>query len=227
MTGHIKEIFTSIQGEGIKVGQRQAFVRFLGCNLSCSYCDTPGSQKMAGPLLYEGKEYQNPVNVEFILERIDAGTVSISGGEPLLQSDFAQELCRALKEADKKVYLDTNGTLPDGLSQVIDLVDVVALDFKIPTATGRPAFWAQHEWMLDIAVKKEVFVKIVINDQFLPQELVKVCQIIQRVNKKIPLVIQPVFGKVLPNLLDIQKRALDYLTDVRIIPQVHKYLKLK
>ena len=36
----IKEIFTSIQGEGLFIGYKQLFIRFCGCNLSCNYCDT-------------------------------------------------------------------------------------------------------------------------------------------------------------------------------------------
>ena len=40
----IKEIFTSIQGEGLYVGYKQLFVRFCGCNLSCDYCDTDYSK---------------------------------------------------------------------------------------------------------------------------------------------------------------------------------------
>jgi len=71
------------------------------------------------------------------------------------------------------------------------------------------------------------FVKIVINENFLPSELDTACQIIARVSKEIPLVIQPVFDSRIPDILNLQLRAMTLLSDVRIIPQVHKYLHLK
>ena len=41
---YLSEVFSSIQGEGLYVGDRHLFVRFAGCNLNCQYCDTPDSR---------------------------------------------------------------------------------------------------------------------------------------------------------------------------------------
>ncbi|MCK4941760.1 7-carboxy-7-deazaguanine synthase QueE [candidate division WOR-3 bacterium] len=227
MKGFVREVFTSIQGEGLKVGQRMTFVRFLGCNVSCDYCDTTEAQAMEGPFLYEGKIFKNPIEVDFLLDKIEEQTVAITGGEPLLQVHFLGELCDRLRESRKSLYLDTNSSLPDNLQQVVDYFDTICLDFKVPSATGHPQLWQEHEQSLVIAAGRDVFVKIVINENFLPRELDTTCAIIARVDKSIPLVIQPVFGKDNPDLLGLQKKALDVLTDVRIIPQVHKYLHLR
>jgi organic radical activating enzyme len=162
MKGFVREIFTSMQGEGIKVGQRQTFIRFLGCNLACRYCDTPETKRMVGPFIHQTKKFRNP---------IDAPEVAITGGEPLLQPAFLEILCKELKNKSKKIYLDSNGTLPDALAKVIKYIDTVALDFKIPTATCGPKLWQKHRECLRIAATKEVFVKIVINEKVLPQEL--------------------------------------------------------
>jgi 7-carboxy-7-deazaguanine synthase len=227
MKGFVREVFTSIQGEGLKVGQRMDFVRFLGCNLSCSYCDTKEAQKMEGPFFHEGQLFKNPVEADFVIDKLKERFIAVTGGEPLLQIFFLRELCERLKTAENSLYLDTNGSLPDNLKQVVDYFDTICLDFKIPSATGRPKLWDEHERSLAIAMKKDVFVKIVINENFLAAELDTTCSIISRVCKDVPLVIQPVFGSRIPNILELQKKALDMLTDVRVIPQVNKYLYLQ
>ena len=182
---------------------------------------------MEGPFLYEGQGYENPITIDELLNKIGERQVAITGGEPLLQIDFLRELCDRLAASGKSLYLDTNGTLPDSLQQVVDYFDTICIDFKIPSATRCPALWNEHEQSLHLAKNKDVFVKIVINEDFLPAELDATCKIIARVNKTIPLVIQPQFGKRIPGLSELQSKALSMLADVRVIPQVHKYLKLR
>lgn len=227
MKGFVREIFTSLQGEGLKVGQRMTFVRLLGCNLRCAYCDTPESQKTEGPLFYNGRSFGNPVAADFVADRIEEERVAITGGEPLLQVDFLQELCERLSVLRKSLYLETNGSLPEDLQRVRDHFDTICLDFKIPSATGQKQMWHAHERSLHIASVKDVFVKVVIDSNFKPAELRKACSIIARADKKIPLVIQPVFGRQIGNLLELQRSALGFLNDVRVIPQIHKYLNVK
>ena len=209
------------------MGQRMTFVRFLGCNLSCNYCDVPQCQKLEGPFIYNNQKFRNPVEIENILDKITEEIVALTGGEPLLQPIFLLELCEHLKRQNKITYLETNGTLPGAYEMVAKYIDIVSLDFKIPTATGRPGMWKKHEGMLGLAKEKEVFVKMVINENLIPRELEQTISIIEKIDRNIPLVIQPVFNRKIPNLLDIQKKALQRLKDVRVIPQVHKYLKLE
>jgi 7-carboxy-7-deazaguanine synthase len=222
--GYVHELFTSIQGEGIKVGCRQDFIRFLGCNLSCNYCDTPETQTREGPFILHGEQFDNPVALSLLVSNITESEVAITGGEPLLQHRFLLSLCAELKKREHRIYLDTNGTLPDELAQVIEFIDIVSLDFKVPTATGRPKLWDMHEQCLRVASSKQVFVKMVINENVLPQEIDTACDIIERIDRRIPLVLQPVFGRHIPQILDIQKKAAARITQVRVIPQVHKYL---
>lgn len=226
MRGFVREVFTSIQGEGIRVGQRQTFVRLYGCNLRCQYCDTPETQKNTGPFFYQGKTLKNPVGVHSVIDKISERVVAVTGGEPLVQPDFLNELCVNIKDSGKEIYLDTNGTLPDKLQQVIQYIDTIALDFKIPSATRVPQLWEQHEQCLIIASTKNVFVKIIIDENISQDELEKTCAIITSVDTSIPLVLQPVFGHTIPGILDIQQKLLTRLDDVRIIPQIHKYLGL-
>ena len=82
----IKEIFESIQGEGPYIGVNQLFIRFSSCNLHCEYCDTDFKTDL--------KEY----NIEDLLCEINKyeniHSVSLTGGEPLIESDFLYELLK-------------------------------------------------------------------------------------------------------------------------------------
>ena len=77
----IKEIFSSIQGEGPLVGYKQLFIRFCGCNLNCNYCDTDFELNFS-------KDFSAEEILEVINKNTDCHSVSLTGGEPLLQVDF-------------------------------------------------------------------------------------------------------------------------------------------
>src|SRR3989338_4667728 len=157
MKAHINEIFSSIQGEGIYVGRRQIFLRFAGCNIRCGYCDTDFSAK-------------DIVSVGELLKRIKYldrkfgphRSISFTGGEPLLHTEFLKKLLPRLKKTGFKIYLETNGTLPDALKGIIRFVDIVAMDIKLPSAAKEKPFWQAHKKFLNIAKRKEAFVKIVV-----------------------------------------------------------------
>ena len=52
MPAHLVEVFSSFQGEGLYVGQRQLFIRFAGCNLRCRFCDTEAAQESTFGLVF-------------------------------------------------------------------------------------------------------------------------------------------------------------------------------
>ena len=83
----IKEIFASIQGEGPYVGYKQLFVRFCNCNLKCNYCDTE---------FMDGKDY-NPCELADEVNKFsDVHSVSLTGGEPLLQIEFLKDFLKSV-----------------------------------------------------------------------------------------------------------------------------------
>jgi len=220
----IAEIFQSIQGEGIYHGVSQVFVRFYGCNLKCNFCDTPltsheelDTHELINRISEFGKNYHS---------------ISLTGGEPLLQADFLKEFLPLIKVKGIRPYLETNGILYKELSQVIDYVDIVAMDFKLPSSTGMPEFWKEHEKFLSIALKKEVFVKIVVLNSTSQKEIGKSISLIRSFNKDIPLVLQPEFIQTkdegLVKKLKVYKNlASQYLKNVSIMPQQHKLQGVK
>ncbi len=125
MKAPIIEIFSSFQGEGLWIGQRQIFVRFAGCNLNCNYCDTNDSKsEKSGTLM-------TPQDVSEEINRIltpDCKTISFTGGEPSLYPEFISEVS---KNFNLNIMLETNGTLPNNID-LIDKLDIVSLDIKLP-----------------------------------------------------------------------------------------------
>ncbi|MBI1953936.1 MAG: 7-carboxy-7-deazaguanine synthase QueE [Candidatus Omnitrophica bacterium] len=225
----IIEIFSSIQGEGVYVGQWHLFVRFWDCNLSCHYCDTD----------YRGA-YQELTREE-LLSRVEEKigkegphqAVSLTGGEPLLWWKFLREFLPTLKALGQRVYLETNGTLPDALREVMPWVDTIAMDVKPPSATGGRPLWRSHEAFLRLGVeaKRDLFVKIVVTPETSTGELEGSFKLIAGVDSEIPVVLQPVTpcgavsGAPEEFRMDEWRRlAGTLLRNVEVIPQVHRLL---
>ena len=229
MEARILEVFRSIQGEGRYAGVPQVFVRFFECNMHCVWCDTPAS-------IGDGKrEYQ-----EFSLEDLkvkvnaiydNAHSISITGGEPLLQKDFLKIFCKSLHHEGKKTYLDTNGTLPDALAETIKDIDIIAMDIKLPSSTQQRAFWSEHKEFLKIAARKEVFIKAVISLNTQKEDIIKAAKLVAAVDPDILFILQPNYldmkKGIIENCLGFQKSCAKILKDVRILPQVHKFMKLR
>ncbi len=223
-TARISEIFSSIQGEGIYAGEPHIFVRFYGCNMSCVYCDTPSDGISKDTTLRSAIDRILDLNKDKAIR-----TVSLTGGEPLLYSNFLKILMPNLREKGYKIYLDTNGVLPDKLKEVIDFVDVLAMDIKLPSATRDRPFWNEHREFLIIAKSKDIFIKIVITAETNKGDFDKAVELIKSVDKNLPLILQPAsqfrdFNAVPKTsvLMKWQKSANSKLKDVRIIPQMHK-----
>lgn len=183
MKGKITEIFDSVQGEGLFFGEKQLFVRFYGCNLGCTFCDTKLNRFMeyeAQELLDELKLYEDQYH-----------SISFTGGEPLLQKDFLKESLQLTYQQGWLNYLETNGTLYRELEDVIDFVHFVAMDFKFPSSSGMKFLWDHHRRFLEIASAKEVFVKAVVSEYTHEDDLVQGLRMMHQVNKSAVMVLQP------------------------------------
>ena len=204
------EVFSSIQGEGVLVGHRQVFVRTYGCNLRCTYCDSPETLKESGtpavcrvetnPGSWLFETIDNPVGAESltrIVRRYLAEphhSVSITGGEPLLHAAFFEQWLPSLRALGLKVFLETNGMLPHHLRRLIPWLDYVSMDFKAPSATGLTLddTLKRHREFLQIARAVSVYGKLVVTPGTTDEELTGVIDTIASVDPAIPLILQPV-----------------------------------
>lgn len=220
----IAEIFTSIQGEGPYIGVKQLFIRFCGCNLSCNYCDVKG---------IENEEYLefNPQELKNYIEDFNLNSIhsiALTGGEPLLWTDFLIEFLPLIKN---KIYLETNATLKKHLEKIVDFINIISADIKLPSVSGIENSFAVHDEFFKIAKKynKEIFAKIVFDENILDDEINHCLKLAEKYN--LPLILQPKttddkisFDKEI--LFEVLNKFLAVYPNTRIIPQVHKFLGL-
>ncbi len=251
----VAEVFSSVQGEGPFVGVRQVFVRTYGCDLACRYCDTPASRAETGPCRIESppgsgawREVGSPLTAEAVAGLIDEldqplwraqggprgvhHSVSFTGGEPLLHTGFVAELAGCCRERGLLAYLETNGQRVGDLRAVIDRIDIVAMDVKLPSSQsgcppGRELLATSLEF-LRVARTKQVFAKVIVTPDVSESEVVEVASGLASVSSDLTLVLQPVTprGDVTASpsaraMLQLQAAAAAHLPDTRVIPQCH------
>ncbi|MCP4049282.1 MAG: 7-carboxy-7-deazaguanine synthase QueE [bacterium] len=202
------------------IGYPQIFIRFSGCNIKCAYCDEIKKEKYATdyPVEKTIKEVQS-------LMKNNPHSISLTGGEPLLQVDAIKEL---IPKISLPLYLDTNGTLASHLQEIVDDISFFSVDYK-------PGFVDEFiNFMEIIKDKKNVFVKYIVTRNFLFQEAQTLAKILAALNPDIPLIIQPVTpfsgikekatAKDITRAYNITSKQVN---TVRIIPQTHKFMGIK
>ena len=232
MKAPIIEIFSSFQGEGLLIGERQIFVRFAGCNLNCNYCDTSASKDVASGRLMTADE------VCFEIEKLitaDCKTISFTGGEPSLYSDFINKVSSRF---DLNIMLETNGTLTDNIKS-IEKLDIVSLDIKLAEHFNNDFdknIFINEIKTLNLLITNEinVYCKIVV----LPSTKIKSFkEVIKKISdnitnkNNIKIIIQP--SSPLEDwksdnykLFEFSEIVGQYF-DVSTIPQIHKILDIE
>ncbi len=130
----IAEIFYSVQGEGSLTGVPSIFVRTSGCNLRCSWCDTPYTSWNP-----EGDELGIDAILDRTLEFSAARHVVLTGGEPMIAPGIV-ELSQRFRTRAMHITIETAGTV----FQPVEC-DLMSISPKLSNSTPEGTFRAQHE----------------------------------------------------------------------------------
>jgi len=199
----VNEMFPSLQGEGIYIGIPMFFVRFTGCNLRCTWCDT----KYA---FYEGEEME----IDEIVERIEKSGmkwICLTGGEPLIQKDIYKLIYRIMNSHE--ILIETNGSV--SIEDIPTEENIhISLDIKTPSSKMHNHMKFEN---LDYLGEGD-FVKFVIMDEGDFQYAKKV---MEEHDIKTEIVFQPVWGTDMKWLVT---RVMEEKLNVRVLPQLHKMI---
>ncbi|MFA7256617.1 MAG: 7-carboxy-7-deazaguanine synthase QueE [Kiritimatiellales bacterium] len=250
LSAFVSEIFSSAQGEGLNIGRRQLFVRFCECHRNCLYCDTPvertafvSVEREPGSGRFE--QISNPLSLGRLLEILGEmnrpefahDDLFITGGEPLLQTDFLKEFFPEVhKRLDLPVHLETSGDLPEEFAKVVEWIDHVLMDIKLPSVTGEPEAWELHRAFLNIIENTETgaTIKLVVSADTLEQDLSESAELIRASGSLASVVLQPMTAASKTDRVPTAKQVLAWQShmagllgrSVRVIPQSHKLMGL-
>jgi 7-carboxy-7-deazaguanine synthase len=202
----VNEIFYSIQGESSNAGRPCVFVRLTGCDLRCSWCDTPYS-------FYEGQK-RTVDDVLDEVQRYQCSLVEITGGEPLLQEDVYPLMTRLL-ERGHQVMLETGGhrSIERVPPEVMRIVDI-----KCP-ASGEvdKNLWSN----LDSLTPRDE-IKFVIQDRTDYEYAIQVIRERRLTERVTALLFSPVHGVLDP--VTLSEWMLADHVPARLQLQIHKYI---
>ena len=212
-TYKIAEMFSSINGEGTHAGQLAFFIRFTGCNLDCSYCDTKWAN-------VPNAKYTEMTGDEILSEVKKSGikNVTVTGGEPLIQPNIIP-LLEMLCGDGHYVEIETNGSAD--VSEVLKINEnrpALTMDYKLPSSDMENHMRTENFSVLE---KKDT-VKFVSGSR---ADVERALEIIREYGLigKCAVYISPVFGEIEPaEIVDFM--LANKLNGVNVQLQMHKFI---
>ena len=228
------EIFTSVEGEGILYGTKTLFVRLAGCPFTCFYCDTKESLP-----LDSGTEYTIEEANELIDTNLQDQTykVNFTGGDPLIQHEAVAQLAKHMQNKKIPTYLESSCFDIDRFNHVLPFMDIVKIEFKTKDSDFVDS--KHYEKLINhtmkclessVKSKKTTYIKIVVSSKTQLDEFKKLIdEIFNNISKEniSGFVIQPTYGISEPSLdllLNLYDIVFPYYIDVKVVPQLHKFI---
>jgi len=213
MNFKVVEKFVSVNGEGRLSGQLAIFMRFAGCNLECSYCDTKwANEKSVEYTLMNEKEIY-----EYI-KSTGVKNITLTGGEPLLQDGLIELLNILSKDEELLVEIETNGSV--SLKEFIEIQNPprFVMDYKLPSSDMEPKMLIDNFKYL---TKKDTvkFVSGTIEDLERAKYIMDQYDLTNKTN----VYISPIFGKIqMAKIVEFMQKF--NLNGVTLQVQLHKII---
>ncbi len=209
----VVEKFISVNGEGPLSGQLVVFIRFAGCNLNCSYCDTTWAN--VDDVHYD---FMTSIDIYKYIKSTGIRNITLTGGEPLLQEGIIELLEVLSNDSFLHVEIETNGSVP--LNKFIDIETAPSftMDYKLPSSN------MENKMNLDnfkvLSAKDTVkFVSGSIEDLQKAKFIIDKYELSDRTN----LYISPVFGQIdLEDIVEFMKN--NKMNGVNLQMQLHKII---
>ncbi|QAA31088.1 putative 7-carboxy-7-deazaguanine synthase QueE [Clostridium manihotivorum] len=213
MNFKVVEKFISINGEGKRSGELAIFIRFAGCNLNCSYCDTTWANEKNAPYKLMSSE-----DIYDYIKSTEVKNITLTGGEPLLQEGIVELLELLASDASLRVEIETNGSvLLENFSKLSNPPSFT-MDYKLPSSNMERHMKLENFKYLSA---KDT-VKFVSGSM---EDLEKAKEIITSYNltEKTTVYISPVFGQIsLDSIVEFLKE--NKMNDVKLQIQLHKII---
>lgn len=245
-SAYLSEVFASFQGEGSRAGQRHLFVRFAGCNIRCSWCDTPDSLVKVASCRVDypsgdSEVLANPIALDQLAaivarcvdEDPSIAMLALTGGEPMVQGAFLATWLASMPPP-RPCLLETNAMLTGSLAALLPGIAVVSADVKLPSNTGEAELWDRHRAFLEACRGTETYVKMPVDAQTDPDEVRRAAALVADAAPDAILYVQPVSDPSdnrwridTKRLGEFAAMAAECVRDTRVLPQIHKLVGVR
>lgn len=208
----VAEHFVSINGEGQAVGELALFIRFSGCNLECSYCDTKWAN-----LPDVHVELLSADDICKLALSCNIHNITLTGGEPLLQKNISV-LINELGKLGFRVEIETNGSISLNEFCKSEFRPSFTMDYKLPSSLMEKYMCNDNFNLLNM----NDTVKFVCGDL---SDLERALQIIEEftLTEKCKVYLSPVFSKIQPSdMVEFMKKHK--MNGVKLQLQLHKFI---
>lgn len=209
----VVEIFSSINGEGVRAGQLAVFVRMQGCNLNCTYCDTKWANEEDCRFHWTSTE-----EILDVVRLMCVKNVTITGGEPLLQENIMELLQALSEEPELRVEIETNGSVPLKPFAEMKNPPSFTMDYKLPGSEMEDKMCLEN---FSCLTEKDT-VKFVVKDY---EDLCRARDIIReyQLTGRTHVYLSPVYGEIeLEEIVNFMKS--NQMNDVTMQIQMHKII---